>query len=54
MAMITKRVYPEFVGDKVVKMIAEYRLFGILLCKKIWMTPFFYGKKEWDGWITNL
>ena len=51
--MITKRVYPVFVGDKVVEMKAECRVFGILLYRKTVRTPYFYGK-GWDGWITRL
>lgn len=57
--MITKKTYPElkqkdYRGEKVAvvtKTTTEYRLFGILLYKKVLVTPAMYGYEHWDEFI---
>ncbi len=41
-------VYP------VTEMRVECRLFGILLYRKILLTPHYFGHKNVDGWVFNF
>ena len=65
-AMITKKIYPVgnirevAEGDKkvnhmnIVKMIAEYRLFGILLYKKELINPSFFKAEYYEDFIVRF
>lgn len=52
--MVTKRIKPIIENEKVVGTEVEYRMFGILLYKKIGFNPNKYGLKYWDTYMTNL
>ncbi|MBQ4278327.1 MAG: hypothetical protein IJC16_00040 [Rikenellaceae bacterium] len=50
--MFTKLIIPIIEGDgedrRTVGTQIDYRLFGLLICRKIMFTPSKYGLKEWE------
>ena len=46
--MMTRTTSPIFSGGKVAGTKVEYRLFGILLYKKVLYTPMWYGIEHYD------
>jgi len=46
--MITKTINPILSGTKVAGTVVEYRLFGILICRKTLYLPTYFGAEEYD------
>jgi hypothetical protein len=55
--MITKTITPDYSVEsspQVGKMVIEYRIFRLLVYRKVLYTPFYFGFKEYDGFISHF
>lgn len=52
--MITKTTTPILENSKLIGTRCEYRLFGVLLCRKELITPEKYDLKEYNNYYTSI